>query len=148
MQLISKFNKGIRFLLCVIDIYSKNVWVVLLKDEKGITITNGFQQILDELNRKQNKIWVIKGSEFYNRSKQLWLEDNDIDVYSAHNEGKFVVAETFIRVLKNKIFKYMTSLSKNVFTDKLDDIVNKYNKIYRSTMKMKPADVKSSTYID
>ena len=67
MQLISKFNKGSRFLLCAIDIYSKNTWVIPLKDKKGITITNAFQKILDESNRKPNKIGVDKGSQFYNR---------------------------------------------------------------------------------
>ena len=66
----------------------------------------------------------------------------------AHNEGKSVVAERFIRTLKNKIYKYMTSISKNVYIDKLDDIVNKYNNTYHSTIKMKPVDVKSNTYID
>ena len=68
MQLISKFNKGFIFLLCVIDIFSKYAWVVPLKDRKGITITNVFQKILKEPNRKPNKIWVDKGSEFYNSS--------------------------------------------------------------------------------
>ena len=68
MQLISKFNKGFRFLLCIIDIYSKYAWVIPLKDKKGITIINVFQKTLDEINRKPNKIWVDKGSEFYNRS--------------------------------------------------------------------------------
>ena len=68
MQLISKFNKGFRFLLCVIDIFSKYAWVVPLKDKKGITITNAFQKILKESNRKPNKIWVDKRSEFYNSS--------------------------------------------------------------------------------
>ena len=68
MQLISKFNKGFRFLLCVIDIFSKYAWVVPLKDKKGITITNAFQKILKESNRKPNKIWVDDGSEFYNNS--------------------------------------------------------------------------------
>ena len=67
MQLINKFNKGFRFLLCVIDIYSKYTWVIPLKDKKRITITNAFQNILDESNPKPNKIWVDKGSEFYNR---------------------------------------------------------------------------------
>ena len=66
MQLISKFNKGFRFLLCVIDIYSKYAWVIPLKDKKGITITNEFQKFLDESKHKQNKIWVDKGSEFCN----------------------------------------------------------------------------------
>ena len=67
---------------------------------------------------------------------------------SLHNEEKSVVAERFLRTLKNKIYKYMTSISKNVYIDKLDDIVNKYNNTYHSTIKMKPVDVKSSTYID
>ena len=64
MQLISKFNKGFRFLLCVIDIFSKYAWVVPLKDKKGVGIVNAFQKILDESNRKRNKIRVDKGSEF------------------------------------------------------------------------------------
>ena len=68
MQLISKFNKGIHILLCVIDIFSKYAWVIPLKDKKSIAITNAFQKILDESNRKPNRIWVDKGSEFYNRS--------------------------------------------------------------------------------
>ena len=69
-------------------------------------------------------------------------------MYSTFNEGKSVVTERYIRTLKNKIYKYMTSVSKNVYIDKLDDIVNKYNNTYHSTIKMKPVDVKSSTYID
>ena len=74
MELISKFNKGFRFLLFVIDIFSKYAWVIPLKDKKGITIINDFQKILKESNRKANKIWVDKGSEFYNRSMKSWLE--------------------------------------------------------------------------
>ena len=68
MQLISKFSKGFRFLLCVIGIYNKYAWVVPLKGKAGITITNAFQKVLDESNRKRNKTWVDKSSEFYNRS--------------------------------------------------------------------------------
>ena len=106
---MSKCNKGFRFLLCVIDNYSKYAWVILLKD---ITIASAFPKILKESNRKPNKIWVDKGSEFYNRSMKSWLEKNDIKMYSTHNEGKSVVAERFIRALKNKIYEYMTSISK------------------------------------
>ena len=68
MKLLSKFNKGFRFLLCVIDIFSKYAWVVLLKDKKGISIVNALQKILKESDRRPNKIWVDKGSEFYNNS--------------------------------------------------------------------------------
>ena len=120
-------SKGFRFLLCVIDIYGKYAWVIPLNDKKGIIITNTFQKILDKSNRKPNKIWVDKGSEFYNRSMKSWLEKNAIEMYSTRNEGKSVVAERFIRTLKSKIYEYMTSVSKNVNIDKLDDIVNKYN---------------------
>ena len=64
MQLISKFNKGTRFLLCVIDVFSKYASVILLKDKKGVTIVNVFQKILDDSQRKPNKIWIDKGSKF------------------------------------------------------------------------------------
>ena len=120
MQLLSKYNKGIRFLLCVIDIFSKYAWVVPLK-YKGISIVKAFQIILKQSNRKPNKIWVDKGSEFYNAYFKKWLRDNNIVMYSTHNEGKSVVGERFIRMLKGKIYKYMTSISKNVYIDKLDD---------------------------
>ena len=115
MQLISKFNKEFRFLLYVIDIFSKYAWVVPLKDKKGVSIVNAFQKILDDSNRKPNKIWVDKGSEFYNNSFKKWLKDSDIEMYSIHNEGKPVVAERFIRTLKTKIYKYMTSYQKSFY---------------------------------
>ena len=114
MQLISKFNKGFRFLLCVIDIFSKYAWVVPLKDKKGVSIVNAFKKILKESNGKPNKIWVDKGSQFYNSSFKKQLKDNDIEMYLIQNEGKSVVAERFIRTLKTKTYKYMTSASKNV----------------------------------
>ena len=148
MHLISMFNKGFRFLLCVIDIFSKYAWVVPLKDEKGVSIVDAFQKILDDSNRKPNKIWVDKGSEFYNNSFKKWLKDNDIEMYSIHNEGKSVVAEIFIRTLKTKIYKYVTSLSKNVYINKLNGIVNEYNNKNHRKIKMKPVDVENNKYID
>ena len=148
MQLKSKCNKGIRYLLCAIDLFSKYAFVVPLKDKKGATITNAFQSILDKSNRKPNKIWVDQGSEFYNNNFKKWLKDNDITMHSTHNEGKSVVAERFIRTLKNKIYKRMTAISKNVYFDVLDDIVDKYNNSYHSTIKMKPIDNNSTKYIE
>ena len=147
MQLLTKFNKGFRFLLCVIDIFSKYAWVIPFKYKKGISIVNAFQKILKESNRKPNDIWVDKGSQFYNSSFKKWLKDNDIKMYSTNNEGKSVIAERFIRTLKNKIYKNMISISKNVYIDKLDDIVKKYNNTYHTSIKMKPVDVKDNTYI-
>ena len=97
IQLISKFNKGFRFLLCVIDIFSKYTWVVCLKDKRGISLVNAFQKILHDSNRKPNKIWVYKGSEFYNSSFKKLLKDNGIEMYSIRNKGNSIVAEKFVR---------------------------------------------------
>ena len=83
--------------------FNKYAWVVPFKDEKGATITNAFQSILDSSKRKPNKIWVNQGSEFYNNSFKKWLKDTGLSIYSTYNEGKSVVAERFIRTLKNKI---------------------------------------------
>ena len=102
---------------------------VPFKGKKGVTITKAFQEILDESRHKPNKIWVDKSSEFYNRSVKSWLQDNDIEIYSAHNKGKSVVVERFIRTYENKIYKYMTSVSKNKYIDKLDDIIKEIIKI-------------------
>ena len=112
MQLISKFDKGFRFLLCVVDIYSKYAWIVALKDKNGVSIVNTFQNILNKSNRKPNKIWVDKGSEFYNSHFKKWL--NDIEMYSTHNEGKSVVAEIFIR-FKRPFIEYTNARIKLKF---------------------------------
>ena len=96
MQLISKFNKWFRFLLCVIDIFSKYSWVVPLKDKKGASIVNAFQKNIKQVRTQTKQIWVDKGSEFYKNSFKKWLKD-DIEMYSIHNEGKSVVAERFIK---------------------------------------------------
>ena len=80
------------------------------------------------------------------KKMKSWLK-NDIEMYSTHNEGKSVVPERFIRILKNKTYKYMISIPKNVYIGKLDDIVNKYSNTYHRTVKVNSADVKPSTYI-
>ena len=96
MQSLSQLDKGFRFLLSI-DISSKYAWVDPLKDKKGVTIVNAFQEFLDKSGCKPNKIWVDKGSEFYNSSLKKWLKDNDTEIYLIHSEEKFVVAERFIR---------------------------------------------------
>ena len=147
MQSESKYN-GIKYLLCAIDLFSKYAWIIPIKDDKGVSIVNVFQKILDSSNRKPNKIWVDQGSEFYNKSFKDFLKINNIEMYSTYNEGKSVVAERFIRTLKNKIFKHMTAISKNVYFDVLDDIVNKYNNTIHKTIKMKPIDVMDDSYAE
>ena len=150
MQSLSRKNKGIKYLLCAIDLFSKYAFVVPLKDKKGISIVNAFDKIIKQSKRKPNKIWVDQVSEFYNNDFKKWLSDNNIIMYSTYNEGKSVVAERFIRTLKNKFYKHMTATGKNVYYDVLDDAVSKYNNTKHSTIKMKPIDVKNNkrVYID
>ena len=85
MQLISKYKRRIKYLLCVIHMFTKYAWVVSLKDKKGVTVVNAFQNILDNSKRKPNKIWVDQGNEFYKTSFKKWLNGNDIEMYSAYN---------------------------------------------------------------
>ena len=92
--------------------------------KKKITIVNTFRKVISQV-RKPNKTWVDQGSEFYNNSFKDFLKINDIEMYSTCNDGKSVVAERFMKMLKNKIFKHMTAISKNVHFDVLDDIVYK-----------------------
>ena len=155
MQSFSRKNKGIIYLLCAIDLYSKYDFVIPLKDKKGISIVNAFNKIIKQSNRKPNKIWVDQGGEFYNNVFEKWLSDNNINMHSTYNEGKSVVAERF------KLYKHMTATGKNVYYDVLDGVINKYNNTinintinnkYNSTIKMKSIDVgdnnKKRVYID
>ena len=150
MQSLSRKNKGIKYLLCAIDLYTKYAFVIPLKEKKGISIVNAFDKIIKQSNRKPNKIGVDQGGEFYNNVFKKWLSDNDIIMYSNYNEAKSVVAERFIRTLKNKLYKHMTATAKNVCYDVFDDILNEYNNTKHSTIKMKPIDVKDNkrVYID
>ena len=153
MQSLSRKNKGIIYLLCTIDFYSKYAFVISLKDKIGISIVNAFDKIIKQSNRKPNKIWVDQGGEFYNNVFKKWLSDNDIIMYLMHNEGKSVVVERFIRTLKNKLYKHMTATGKNLYYDVLDDVINKYKNETikkKTTIKMKPIDVKNNkrVYID
>ena len=108
-------------------------------------MANAFQKIISK-GRKPNKIRVDQGSEFYNDRFKKFLKINNTEMYSTYNERKSVVAERFIRTLKNKIFKHMTAVLKNVYFDVLDGIVNKYNN-HRS-IKMKPTDITSDSYAE
>ena len=151
MQSLSRKNKVIKYLLCAIDLFSKYAFVIPLKDKKGISIVNAFNKIIKQSNRKPNKIWVDQGGEFYNNVFENWLSNNNIIMYSTYHEGKSVVAERFIRTLKNKLYKHMTATGNKVYNNVLDDIVNEYNNTKHSTIEMKPIDVGDNNkrvYID
>ena len=148
MQLISIYNKGIRYLLCVIDLFSRYAWVIPLKNKKEESIVEGLKKILNDSNRKPNKIWVDHGSEFYNNKFKSFLKKNDIEMYSTYNERQSVVAERFIKTLKNKIYKHMTTIGKNVYFNVLDDIVDKYINSFHSSIKIKPKDVNDDSFVE
>ena len=148
MQSLSKYNKGFKYLLCAIDLFSKYERVIPIKDKKGSSIVNAFKKIVSKGQRKPIKIWVDQGSEFYNQSFKDFLKINNIEMYSTYNEGKSVVAERFIRTLKNKVFKHMTTISKNVYIDVLNDIVNKYNNTIHKTIKTKLIDDTNDSYVE
>ena len=88
--------------MCAIDFFSKYAWVIPIKDKKGVSIVNAFQNIISE-RKKPNKIWSDQGSKFYNNCFKVFLKINNIEMYSTYNERKSVVAERFIRTLENKI---------------------------------------------
>ena len=123
MQSLGKYNKRIKYLLCVINLFSKYARVIPIKDKKGTNIVNAFKKILSDWNRskaksngqKPNKIWVDQGSEFYNKSFKDLLKMNHIEMYSTCNDEKSVVAERFIRTLKRNIFKHMAEFKKYLF---------------------------------
>ena len=135
-----------KYLLCAVNLFRKYGWVFPLKIKRGISIVNAFQKIVSK-ERKPN-IRVDQGSEFFNNLFKRFLKINNIEMYSTCNEEKSVVAERFIRTLKNLIFKHMRAVSKNVYFDVLDDIANKYkNTVYR-TIEIRPIDVTSDSYAE
>ena len=101
MQSLSKYNKGSKYLLCAIDLFSKYAWVVPLKDKRGMSIVNAFQKIISK--RKPNKIWVDQNGGFYNKFSKRFLKINNIEMYSTYIERKSAVAESFIRTVESKI---------------------------------------------
>ena len=109
MQWNSRENKGHKYLLNVIDVFSKYAWSLPIKDKTGKTITDTFQKLVKTSGRKPKMLWVDQGTEFYNRVFRSWLKDRDIEMYSVHNEGKAVVVERFNRTLKEWMWKYFSA---------------------------------------
>ena len=139
MQKFAKLNKGYRYLLTCIDIFSKYSWVIPLKDKKGITIKNALEKIFKQ--RKPKFLWTDKGKEFYNKQVQDLLNENNIKLYSTNNsEIKSAVIERFNRTFKNMMYKKFTENNNTIFYNVLDELVNNYNNKYHSTIKMTPIE--------
>ena len=139
MQKFAKLNKGYRYLITCIDIFSKFAWVIPLKDKKGITIKNALEKIFNK--RKPKFLWTDNGKEFYNKQVQDLLNENNIKLYSTNNsEIKSAVVERFNRTFKNMMYKKFTENNNTIFYNILDELVNNYNNKYHSTIKMSPIE--------
>ena len=131
MQAFTKFNRGVKYLLTVIDVFSKYGWLIPLKDKTGKSVASALKTIFKE--RKPGKMWVDKGKEFYNKDvKDL------IELYSTENEEKSSVFERWIRMMKEKMWKYFTANSTNIYIDQLPDLVKQYNNTGHSSIMVTP----------
>ena len=147
MELLSSKNKNVKYLLCVIDDFTKYAWIKLLKNKKGKTALNAFIEIVNECHRKPDKLWVDQGREFYNKLMQEWL-DNNILMHSTHNEGKSITAERFIKTLKAKFYKNMTANDSKSYLPYLNKLVDQYNNTYHHSINKKPISADYSALIE
>ena len=138
MQAFAKYNKRFKFMLTVIDLFSRYAWAVPLKDKTGASVRDAFQRIVRTSKRKPGKLWVDEGKEFYNNAMKKWLSDNDIAMYSTHNEGKAVVIERFNRTLKSRMWRHFTANSTNVYVDVLPKLLSQYNNSKHRSIGMTP----------
>ena len=133
MQAFSKFNRGFKYLFAVIDVFSKYGWLIPLKDKTGKSVASALKTIFEE--RKPEKMWVDNGKEFYNKDvKDL------IELYSTENEERSNVVERWIRTMKEKMWKYFTANSTNVYLNQLSSLVKEYNNTRHSSIKMTPVN--------
>ena len=140
MSSLARFNKGYKFLLTCIDVFSKFSWVVPLKNKSEETLVNGFQSILD-LGRSPEKLQTDKGTKFLNRNFQSLLKVNSIHFFTTNSELKVGVVERFNRTLKTSMWKYFTAKNNRVYIDILQDIVRGYNNSYHRSIGQASASV-------
>ena len=146
MESLCSKNKNVKYLLCVIDVFTKHASIKALKDKKDKTVLNAFVKIVNDPNRKPNKLWVDQGTEFHNKLIQEWLDKNDILMYSKHNESKSVIAERFIKHSDLKSIKMTANDSKSYFPY-LNKLVDQYDNTYHHSINKNPinADYSAST---
>jgi len=136
MQEWASENKGYKYMLNIIDVFSKYAWSFPIKDKRGKTVLDAFKQI----QRKPKHLWVDKGKEFYNKDIDQWLQKNNITRYSTYGEHKSVVVERFNRTLKEKMWKRFTAENTRNWIDMIDSLIHQYNNTKHSTIKMTPTE--------
>ena len=139
MQQFSKWNKGYKYLLMVIDVFSKYGWIVPLKNKQGETVRKAFQSIFKD-GRNPEYLWTDKGTEFYDKNMKDLLGKNKITPYSTENEEKSSVVERWNRTIKNKMWKQFTIQSNTQYLDVLPKILKQYNNTKHSSIKMTPTE--------
>ena len=140
MQKYSKWNKGLKYLLMVIDVFSKYGWIEPLKDKKAESVSSAFDHIFKKSKRKPEKLWTDKGSEFISKHFKDFLKRNNIILYHTQNEEKSSVVERWNRTMKNKMWKMFSTNNDTVYWDKLDKLVDDYNNTKHSSIKMTPTE--------
>ena len=148
MQEWSTDNKGYKYMLNVIDIFSKYAWCVPLKDKTGLTVLNALKSIVKSSGRKPNLLWVDKGKEFYNSHFNAWMKDNDIVMYSTYGEHKSVVVERFNRTLKEGMWKRFTAENTRMWIDKIDNLLLIYNNKKHSSIGMSPVEASKDENVE
>lgn len=139
MQAFAKSNKGYKYLLMLIDIFTKYGWIVPLKTKTGSEVTNAFQKIFKE-GRIPAKIWSDKGKEFFNKTLNNLLKKHNIELYTTENEEKSSVVERWNRTIKQNMWKYFTANNTYKYLDILQPLVNKYNNTYHRSIKCTPIE--------
>ena len=140
MQKYSKWNKGIKYLLMVIDVFSKYGWIVPLKDKKTESVSSAFNTIFKKSKRKPEMLWTDKGSEFISKDFKEFLKKNKIKLYHTENEEKSSIVERWNRTIKNKMWKMFSANNNTVYWDNLKDLVDNYNNTKTSSIKMTPTE--------
>jgi len=140
MENLASDNNGYKWILCIIDVFSKYVFCVPTKNKTATTILEAFKKVVQDSDRMPSKIWVDQGSEFYNKQFEKWIKDKNITMYSTYGESKSVVVERFIRTLRDKMELYFDETNSREWVDILPKIVDKYNNTKHSTIKMTPVE--------
>jgi len=140
MESFADSNDGYKFILCIIDVFSKFAWCVPLKSKTASSVLNAVKAVVKESKREPEKIWVDKGTEFYNKDFKGWAKSQNIIIYSTYGESKSVVAERFIRTIKELIFQKFSESSSRAWVKMLPSIVKYYNRKYHKSIKMSPID--------
>ena len=138
MQPYSRLNKGYKYLLTVIDVYSKYAWIIPLKNKSSLSIIDAFNELFK--SRIPKKLWTDSGKEFVNKEFKQFLTKNNVEIYQTYNEGKAVVIERLNRMIKEKMWRFFTEHNTKKYINILPKLVSDYNNTYHSTIKMTPTE--------